>query len=366
MNRLSTLVILILIILAGCKKSTDNPLWEGSFGTGTAYFIRATADSGLISCGELDGKPYIIKLDRNKNKVSDYTFPSDGLFNSAWFDKDISIAAGSTGGKMLITCVDNKGSLLWDTTFTAGYRMDFTTVCYLGSGEFLAVGSASPDSTASAGLYFVWFNTAGSISITKEIADPSFIAARGAATDNSGNIYLALTRKVSGTKTRASVAKYNNQLQKIWETELYNNPNYAAASLGICLDNSGNIYISGVTELAGSDGPADNSFTASVTINGVVSWRSYLENTNGGSSVLLDDEGHVAMLNYNCFIVNVLGQADGVLAYTIRAFDVCDSKATDAFGRDFDINYDTNLLMAGSKSGGFYLNMIPPVSEQPM
>ena len=366
MNRLSTLVILILIILAGCKKSTDNPLWEGSFGTGTAYFIRATADSGLISCGELDGKPYIIKLDRNKNKVSDYTFPSDGLFNSAWFDKDISIAAGSTGGKMLITCVDNKGSLLWDTTFTAGYRIDFTTVCYLGSGEFLAVGSASPDSTASAGLYFVWFNTAGSIFITKEIADPSFIAARGAATDNSGNIYLALTRKVSGTKTRASVAKYNNQLQKIWETELYNNPNYAAASLGICLDNSGNIYISGVTELAGSDGPADNSFTASVTINGVVSWRSYLENTNGGSSVLLDDEGHVAMLNYNCFIVNVLGQADGVLAYTIRAFDVCDSKATDAFGRDFDINYETNLLMAGSKSGGFYLNMIPPVSEQPM
>jgi hypothetical protein len=366
MKKLVAVLILGLILGNGCKKSTNDPVWERSYGTGTAYFIRATADSGLISCGELAGKPYLIKLDKNKNTVSDYTSSVNGLYSSLWFDTEKTIAAGTTDGKILITCLDSHSTLLWDTTFSADYYMDFTSVCYLGNGNLMAVGSASPDSTVSTGISFVWFNTSGIIQDRKEIPDPSFIAARAVAADNSGNIYLALTRKVSGSKTRASVAKYNDQFQKIWETELYNNPNYAAACLGISLDNSGNIYVAGVTELADIDGPADNTFAVSLTVNGIVQWRSYLENINGGSGILTGDAGNIVILNYNCFIVSVLTPDTGLLTYTIRTFDVCDSKDTDAFGRDLDINYDGNLIMAGSKGGGYYLNMKPPESPQPM
>jgi hypothetical protein len=367
MNRLTVALILILILLSGCKKNTNDPVWERSFGTGTALFIKATSDSGLISCGETEGKPYLIKLDRNKNKISEYKFSDDGLFSSAWFNRDITIAAGSSQGKMLISAIDSLSNPLWDTTFSSSYRIDYTSVCYLGNGELLAVGSVSPDSTNSEAteLYFIWFNTEKEITNQKEIIESSFISASKVITDNSGNIYLALTRKISGSMSKATVAKYNSQLQKLWETELYNNPSFGASSLGISLDDVGNIYVSGKTELPATSGSLDNSFAASLTNDGIIKWKKYLENTNSGSSVIIDENGQVLMLNHNCFIISILNPDDGSASSTIRTFDICDSKNTNAFGQDLDINYDGNIILAGSKGGGFYLAMKPPVSQSP-
>jgi hypothetical protein len=366
MNRIYVELIMVLFLSPGCSKITNNPVWERSFGTGTAMFIRATADSGIISCGELGGKPYLIKLDRNKNKVSEYKYSDAGLFTSAWFNSDLLIVAGSSKGKMLISCLDDQSKLLWDTTFSSSYYMDYSSVCYLGNGKLLAVGSASPDSANSGvtGLSCVWFNTAGSIIDKKEIKESSFISAKRVVTDNSGNIYYALTRKSSGSMLKvATVAKYNSVLQKQWETELYNNPSFGASSLGICLDNTGNIYVSGKTEIYGASGSNDNSFSAKLTNNGIVKWKKYPENSNSGSSVIIDENGQVLMLNHNCFIINILNSVDGSAAGTIRTFDVCDSKNTDTFGQDFDINYDENFIVAGSNNGGFYLGLKPPVLQ---
>jgi hypothetical protein len=365
MEKISAVIILFLILSSGCKKSTNDPQWERSFGNGTAMFLKATTDSGLLSCGELEGKPYLIKLDRNKNMISEYKSSDEGLFNSAWFDKNFSIATGSSNGKMLITCLDNQSNLVWDTTFSSSYIIDFSSVCYLGNGELLAVGSSNPDSAYSnaSGLYFVWFNTEGVITDKKELLESSFVSANRVITDNSGNIYLALTRKGVGLKTKAAVAKYNSQLQKLWEKELYNNPSFGASSLGICLDNVGNIFISGKTELSGASVNLDNSFTASLDNNGNVRWKKYLENTNSGSSVKIDENGQILMLNQNCFIISILSASDGSASGTVRPFDVCDSKNTDAYAKDFEINYDGNIIMAGSKGNGFYLAMKSPVPQ---
>jgi hypothetical protein len=330
-------------------------------------FIKTTADSGLIGCGELGGKPYLIKLDRNKNKISDYKYDAPGLFSSAWFNSDLLVVAGNSEGKMLITCFNNKDSLLWDTTLSSSYYIDYSSVCYLGNGELLVVGSAKPDSAISAGtsLYFVWLNTTGLITYKKEIKESAFISANKAIADNSGNIYLSLTRRYTGSKSKASVAKFDSQLQKLWETELYNNPSYGASSLGIRLDNTGNIYVSGKTELPVSSGSVDNSFAVSLTnSNGRIIWKKYLEDTNSGSAVVFDGNGHALILNHNCYIINILNPNDGSSAGTIRTFGVCDSKNTDAFAQDFDINFDGNLIVAGSIGGEFYLGMKPPVLQQ--
>ena len=364
MSRLYVVPILVLILLSGCRKTTNNLAWERTFGTGTAMFIRTTADSGIISCGNLGGKPYLIKLDRNRNKVSEYKYNDAGLFTSAWFNNVLSIAAGSSKGRMLITCLDNKSNLLWDTTFSSGYNIDYSSVCYLGNGELVAVGSASPDSASSGitGLYCVWFNTSGSIIDKKEIKESSFISANRVVTDNSGNIYFALTRESTGSISKiATVAKYNSLLQKQWETELFNNTDFGASSLGICLDNSGNIYVSGKTAIPVSSGSSDNSSAVKLTNAGIVKWRKYPENSNSGSSVIIDENGQVLMLNRNCFIINILNPVDGSASGTIRTFDACDSQNTDTFGQDFDIYYDGNLIVAGSNGGGFYLVLKSPV-----
>ena len=364
MNRLIVALILVLNLLPGCKKSTNDPIWERSFGVGNAFFIRATADSGLISCGELGGKPYVLKLDRNKSIISEYKSSDDGLFSSAWFNSDITIVAGSSKGKMLIAWLDNQSNPIRDTTFSSDYHIDYSSVCYLGNSKLLAVGSASPDSANSGatGLYFVWFNTAGSLTDKKEIKETSFISANRVITDNSGNIYLSLTRKSAGSKSKATVAKFNSQLQKLWETEIYNNPGFGASSLGIYLDNTGIIYATGNTELPVVSGTSYSSFSAKLTNNGIVQWRKYPENSNSGSAVIIDKNGQVLMLNHNCFIINILNPDDGSTTGTVRAFDVCDSKNTNAFGQDLDIIFDGNIIMAGSKGGGFYLALKPPVS----
>jgi hypothetical protein len=61
------------------------------------------------------------------------------------------------------------------------------------------------------------------------------------------------------------------------------------------------------------------------------------------------------MLNTSCFIVSIANPEDGSDAGKIRMFEVCDSKETDAFGRDLDLNYDGNILVAGSKGGSYYM-----------
>ena len=107
--------------------------------------------------------------------------------------------------------------------------------------------------------------------------------------------------------------------------------------------------------LSGVSGSSDNTFSAKLDNAGTVKWKKYLESSNSGSSVRIDENGQLLMLNHNCFIINILNPVDGSAAGIIRTFDACDAKNTDAFGQDFDINYDGNLIMAGSKGGGFYL-----------
>ena len=366
MNRLLALLILVTFLSPGCRKSTSNLLWDRSYGAGTALYVKVTADSGLFSCGLSGTKPYLIKLDKNKNKVFDYKYSEDGLFSSAWSDGDIIIAVGNTKGKMLITCLNTQDSLLWDTTFASSYYIDYSSVCYLGSGELLVVGSAKPDSIlpGPSSLLYVWLNTSGSIIKKQEVKDGAFISANRVLADNSGNIYLALTRQYTGSKSKATVAKYDNQLHQIWETELYNNPIYGASTTGILLDNTGNVYVCGKTELPVSTGIVNNSFTASLTSGGTILWKTYLENSNRGASLIIENNGQVLMLNHNCFIINILNIADGSETGTIRTFGVCDSNSTDAFGQYLDIYYDGNIIVAGSNGGGYYLGLKTPVPEQ--
>jgi hypothetical protein len=69
------------------------------------------------------------------------------------------------------------------------------------------------------------------------------------------------------------------------------------------------------------------------------------------------------MLNHNCFVINVLNSASGVTNGIIRPFSVCDNKNTDSFSGGFDINYDGNIIIAGSNGGGYYIGMKSPVLQ---
>jgi len=355
--RKSFALLTLLILLFSCKKEDSDFLWEKSFGQGHAYYLRSTPDSGFVSCGSVDNNPYLIKLSKDKKTLVEFQSERGGLFSSAWSDTSCYVAGGSSNGKMLLSGIDNDGSILWDTLISASFDIDLTNISYYGNGDLLAVGTPFPDSTGSdnTGILFVKFDTTGYIIEKKEIAETGLISVNSITMDGSGNIFLPLTRRKNTGKTQAGTAKYTLDLNKLWETELFNNPDFGAESLGIISGNDGNIYISGNTELSVEDGVLNNSFLASLTSSGSVNWKKYIEKSNAGTALIFDESGLLMMLNQNCFVVSMANPDDGSEAGRLRMFDVCDPYNTDAVGADFDLTYEGNLLIAGSLGGSYYL-----------
>jgi hypothetical protein len=266
------------------------------------------------------------------------------------------IAAGSSDGKMYLAGIGMSGELLWDTVFTSSFRIDYSSLADLGDGNFMALGSADPDSTvvSASGISFVQFNSSGTISSKSDITSITFMAARSFALDDGGNIFLALTRSSTGVMLKAGLAKYNPQVQKLWEKDLYNNPSFGAASLDIILDAGGNPIVSGRTELSVSAGKENSAFIARYFAAADSLTKNYLEYSNRGYSIRMTGSGDYAVLNSNCFIVNLIDQ-DIEITGIIRTYNSCDSKQTDAIGYSMDITPDGNIIMAGSRGGSFYL-----------
>jgi hypothetical protein len=356
MNRFIT-VLILSVLISSCRKTSSDFIWERTYGNGEAYFVKPASDSGIIASGEIEGKPYFIRLDKNRNKLIDFTSDGKGLISSLWFDTTCYIAGGNSGGKMLLMRIGKEGKIIWDTTLTSSFKVDYTNLIYSGNGEFLATGTACPDSAGSesAALLFVRFDIGGLITKRVEISSPGFVSANKIVEDKSGNIFLAITRLTTGTRSKAAVAGFNNQFQKLWETELYNNPDFGASSLDIQRDASGNIFVSGNTELSQKEGVLNNSFLASLTNTGSIRWKKYFEISNSGSSLIITDKDLLVMLNRNCFILNIVNPDDGSDAGRIKVLDVCNSKDGDAFGTDIDQMYNGNILISGSRGGKFYL-----------
>jgi hypothetical protein len=94
---------------------------------------------------------------------------------------------------------------------------------------------------------------------------------------------------------------------------------------------------------------------ASLTNSGSIRWKTYLETTNEGAALIVDEAGDFMMLNKNCFIINILNSSDGADAGRIRTLSLCNSKNTDVFGSSIDVNFDKNILISGSRGGSFYV-----------
>jgi len=350
--------LLILIIFSGCKKEKSNFAWERTYGRGEARYVRVTSDSGLIACGISDNQPYLLRLDENKTEIVHFSGDVSGIFTSAWYDTAGYITAGSTNGKMLLMRHSKTGRKIWDKVADPGFNIRQTQLLQLGNGNFLAIGSESPDTTydLQTGLLFISFDSTGHVLTESEYSSGLYIASSDAAIDNSDNIYLALTRKEALAEPKATVAKFNSSFQRLWELELSNNPAYGAAALSIITDGSEGVYVSGRTELPKEGGELiNNSFIASVTKSGSLNWKKYPENSNSGTGILMNSAGEVVVLNTNCFIINLIDPSDGADGGRLRMFDVCDPNTTDAFGFDFDVDFNSDFVLAGSLGGSFYL-----------
>jgi hypothetical protein len=356
MSRLLFLFPVFLLIVAGCNETEENIIWQGTYGQGNALFVKTTSDTGFVSAGTLEGKQYLLFLKNDKSKGLEYKPDLQGVITSVWTESGYFITAGSTGGKMFLSKIDIKGTVVWDSVFESASRIDYTSICRLGTDSFLAVGTPDPDSTVTAKsvISFVWFNSSGFISLRKDITNDPFAAAKSVAADNSGNLFLAMTRLGTSGNLKASVAKFNDQLQKLWERDLYNNPLFGASSLAITLDGSGNPVVAGRTGMQVSTGVETTTFITKYYHTGDSVSNNYLEYSNAGYAVMASGNNQYYVLNRKCIVINIVDQN---MEYSgiIRTFSSCDPKNTQNYGNYIDITSDGNLIIAGSSGSNYYL-----------
>jgi hypothetical protein len=362
MNRILSLLALAFLLSSCNKDDGSSIVWEKSFGEGQAFFIEQTSDSGFFSCGTVSGKPFLIKFTRERKQETEYKASVSGLFSSGWSSSRCYIAAGSSEGKMLLSRIDRDGYPVWDTTLSAGFAIERASLVHEGEGNFLAIGTgdASSFNDNESGIFFVRIDSSGQVTDRIEKNGSSFLSAGQACTDQSGNIYIPLTSITAGLKPKAVVAKYSKGLNRLWETELYNNPNFAASCNSLIADEQGNIYVTGEMEASNASGVLKNSFLASMAPDGEVNWKKYLENSNSGAAVLDIGGESLAILNSNCFIIRITYCEDGADAGIVRMFSQCDSYTTDAYGADIAKDSEGNYLCAGSLGGNFYIAVKSP------
>jgi len=357
MMKKSAFILLVVLTFLSCRKDDPDFLWEKTFGKGIAYQVIPTADSGLVVCGVENDKPFVAGFSVQREVRMTYAYESNGLFSSVWYDTTGYIAAGCSAGKLLIAAISTSGILKWDTLITSPFGIGRAYINYSGYGEMLVTGTPDPDTTlaGASGLLFVRIDTTGDILEFKQIDEEKYVAAGGAFESAGGFIYLPLTRKPEFTQTKASVACFNSSFQKIWETELYNNPDFGASALAITADeSSGNIYSSGMTRVTRSEGTVDNSFISCLSSTGSVRWKKYTEIGNSSTDIIIGDETIYA-LNRKCLSVNKVAMADGEDEGIIRLIDACESSTTTLFGNSISFNYDGNLIVAGARNGNFYI-----------
>jgi hypothetical protein len=358
MNRGVLILAVIALVFSSCNREDDEFLWEYTGGTGTAFFISTTPDSGFISAGTQAGKPFLMRSNRKGSKLFSYIPESIGSYKSVLYDTAFYIAAGSSDDALFITMLDAAGGMIWEKTIES--EITVTEVfLFKGNfdGEIIALCGSGPDDRADAlsGLMLVRFDTAGEVSSSTLRTDPDLFRLSGAVSYNDGGFIIAMTRAVGASTPKGVALRINGSLQTIWERELSNNPSYKAASLDICEALPEGYVISGRTELIFDGTLLMNSFISLISPTGTTLWKKYPENSNEGIAVEYGGDGLVSMLNRNCFIVNTLSLIDGSDYHRQRVYNSCDSYNTGAQAEDFITNYAGNLLLAGTRSDKYYL-----------
>lgn len=350
-------ILLVLLVAAALSCSKDEKsdfIWEKISGKGQANYAAVTSDSLFFFAGTKESRPWALKTDRSGITWFSYVPALEGSFTSALEDTSGIYLAGSSEGQLLIAKITAEGDEVWTHTVDAAAEILTASVTRFSDDSFVAVAGDHPDSVRYNSFLMVYFDREGNILEVNEPAPGYRVAAGDAACGEAGELYLAITKKTAGDKSKASVSRVSPEGVTIWERELYNNPEYSAASLSVKVGDDGMIYASGSTELSSGDDLLMNSWVTALTPSGDVSWKNYLENSNAGEEVVIDRESTLLVINRNCGIINYLSLPDGMVSGRLRTYDACDPYNTGARLFSMDVADSGDYIIAGSKSGKFY------------
>ncbi len=119
-------------------------------------------------------------------------------------------------------------------------------------------------------------------------------------TDNSGNLYVSGSSKNIGTGFDMTTIKYNPSGSRLWASVYNGTANGNDKSSASCIDNAGNLYVTGSCEDAGS---SLNFCTIKYSGTGQTMWTrkyNHIDNdTDRASSVIVDNNGNVYVAGFS-------------------------------------------------------------------
>jgi hypothetical protein len=152
-----------------------NKIWQKTFGGSDfdqAYSITQTKDGGYALAGETwsfgngEADIYIVKLDKNGNKLWQKTFggrKGDKAYSITQTKDGGYVVAGETdsfgnGGDMYIVKLDKNGNKLWQKTF-GGSKMDYAySIIQTKYGGYVVAGYTEDPFNGVADIYIVKFD----------------------------------------------------------------------------------------------------------------------------------------------------------------------------------------------------------------
>ena len=176
------------------------------------------------------------------------------------------------------------------------------------------------------------------------------------AVDISGNIYLTGTSDVSGGSDWATV-KYNNDGVEQWVARFDGPGNYYDGASAVTVDGSGNVYVTGYVAPEQSFVNVDYA-TIKYDISGVEQWVSYYDGPGQASdqakAITLDDSGNVYVTGIsvgsagNSDYATIKYNGDGVERWVARYNGPGNS---DDVAVDIVVDKMRNVIVSGGSKG---------------
>lgn len=255
------------------------------------------------------------------------------LFNQVSLDSSANCYAVGyiNADNMLIAKYNTNGVLQWQTGFNL-LNLDVAySVVSDASGNFYVTGSTN----SSSSIYIIKYNTSGVIQWQRSLNGTGFEYGADIAIDPSSNVYISGSTTSTGVSggNDMYIAKYNTNGLLQWQRYLGGTGTESAN--GICVDNSGNVYVCGTNTTSPLDG-----IIAKYNTNGVLQWQRYLGTTGTErlSRIRLDSTqtnilvcGTTTSTNNDMFIVRL--PTDGTPIGTLAlGFSYSTATLTDAAG----------------------------------
>jgi hypothetical protein len=226
-------------------------------------------------------------------KLSGVKFDSQISYDTNGYIYLAATVDPSANGRVIVK-LNTSGAVVWSTKYTL--LLDFYNIA-VNSGGNVYFGGFIQTGGAPYKSYAAVFNSSGSLLNQIKIEDSRGYEARNIKTDSSGNFYMAGRYSKGSVRSYNAgfVAKFNSSASLVWIKEFYSSSQDFESQIGLAIDSSGNVYVSGGSSLTGGT----PSFVMKFNSSGTIQWQKSAGNLGTLKDLVVTADNYLYATSYN-------------------------------------------------------------------